>query len=83
MMSGDFEFEKPCDKAHNMGVPSESPKNILQWLFALFTDPRYFWVLAFLVIIGDTVLTELILRVVSCEPSCLMIRAGLEFVHRH
>ena len=34
---------------------------------ALLTDPKHFWKLATLVIIGDAVLTQLIIMLISCE----------------
>lgn len=35
----------------------------------LLTDPDYYWALAALVIVGDAVLTQLIVRFVPCEIS--------------
>ena len=33
----------------------------------LLTDPRYFSTLAWLVLLGETILTEAIIRLVSCQ----------------
>ena len=33
----------------------------------LLTDAEYYWVLAALVIIGDAILTQLVIRFVPCE----------------
>jgi alpha-1,3-mannosyltransferase len=40
--------------------------NVLGLVKSLLFDPRYFWSLATLVIIGDAVLTELIIKAIPC-----------------
>lgn len=40
-----------------------------QYVRRLLTDTNYFWHLAILVICGDVVLTELIVRFISCQTS--------------
>lgn len=44
-----------------MSVPF-SPRNLIHFAISLLTNPRYFWSLASLVIIGDVILTELVIR---------------------
>ncbi|KIK03831.1 glycosyltransferase family 58 protein [Laccaria amethystina LaAM-08-1] len=41
-----------------------SPRNLIHFATSLLTNPRYFWALASLVIIGDVILTELVIRFV-------------------
>jgi alpha-1,3-mannosyltransferase len=41
---------------------------------ALLFDPTYFWALAGLVILGDAVLTGLIVRYVPCESASMFLR---------
>lgn len=41
--------------------------DIVKYVKALLTDPHYFSILAALVILGDAVLTQLIIRLVSCK----------------
>ena len=43
-----------------------SPKDVFTYIQLLFTDSRYFNTLAALVIIGDVILTQLIIRFISC-----------------
>ncbi|KAF8652752.1 hypothetical protein AX16_004249 [Volvariella volvacea WC 439] len=40
-------------------------QHALQWVHALLTDRKYFWILAALVVVGDFVLTQLIIHFVS------------------
>lgn len=46
--------------------PTISISGLVAFVRRLLTDPRYFWLLAALIIAGDAVLTELIIRVVPC-----------------
>jgi hypothetical protein len=39
----------------------------LRILKLLFTRPQYFWLVAFLVLIGDAALCQLIIRFIPCE----------------
>lgn len=57
-----------------------SLSDLLQYAKALLTDPRYFSTLACLVVLGDAVLTELIIRFVPCTsiPIPLEGRAKLK-----
>jgi len=48
-----------------MSVPDVAAR----WAKQLLLDPRYFWLVAAGVIVGDTVLTQLIVRYVPCEFS--------------
>lgn len=49
-------------------------KALLRGVLALLNDPKYFWQLASLLIIGDAVLTQLIIRLISCAScSCWCI----------
>jgi len=43
------------------------PLRPLRTLSSLLNDSRYFWTLAFLVIVGDACLTQLIVQVIPCE----------------
>lgn len=50
-----------------------TPKSALATLVGLFralcTDPAHFWIVAGLVILGDTLLTQMIIRFISCQYS--------------
>lgn len=46
---------------------------------ALLTDPAYFWILSGLVIAGDAVLTQLIIRFVSCQKLFAFARTCIKF----
>jgi len=41
--------------------------NLARLTRLLLTDPAYFWILASLVVLGDAILTQLIIRFVSCQ----------------
>lgn len=40
---------------------------IVVWARRLLTEPAYAWMLACLVVLGDSVLTQLIVRFIRCE----------------
>ncbi|KAJ3796717.1 glycosyltransferase family 58 protein [Lentinula aff. detonsa] len=42
-----------------------APDTVIRNVRLLFTDPRYFWVLAALVLLGDAILSELIIQFIS------------------
>ena len=42
-------------------------RDLFRALSSLLNDPPYFWTLAFLVIIGDACLTQLIVKVIPCK----------------
>jgi hypothetical protein len=44
-----------------------SQKDILNYAKALLTDTRYLTLLALLIVVGDAVLTQLIIRFVRCK----------------
>jgi alpha-1,3-mannosyltransferase len=46
-------------------------------VLSLLTDPKHFWKLAALVIIGDAVLTQLIIMVIPCEHPVFSFRTSL------
>jgi hypothetical protein len=52
---------------------TSSTTAIFHGLRAFFVDLRYFWVLATLVIVGDAVLTELIIRFVPCQHPIFLL----------
>lgn len=41
--------------------------SLTRQLQLLLTDPKYFWILAVLVVFGDAILSELIIRFISCQ----------------
>jgi hypothetical protein len=45
----------------------ESGQKLLDWALSFLTDPRRYWQLAFIIIAGDALLTQLIIRFVSCK----------------
>jgi alpha-1,3-mannosyltransferase len=55
-----------------------SPRNLIHFATSLLTNPRYFWALASLVIIGDVILTELVIRFVPCQQ---ILRSALIDTH--
>lgn len=48
-------------------VSIRSPKDFWQYCICLLTDSRYFLILAAYVVLGDAVLTQLIIRFVPCK----------------
>lgn len=42
--------------------------DLIRYLTSLLTDVRYFTTLAILIVLGDAVLTQLIIRFVPCQP---------------
>ena len=61
---------RPCRPraSYIMSATSTTPLiNLARLTKSLLTDPAYFWILASLVVLGDAVLTQLIIRFVSCQ----------------
>ncbi|THV05307.1 glycosyltransferase family 58 protein [Dendrothele bispora CBS 962.96] len=57
-----------------------SLSNIFQWIQQLLFDPKYFWLLSLAVVLGDAVLSELIIRFVpytEIDWETYMIHIGL------
>jgi hypothetical protein len=46
--------------------------NVIHSVQLLLTDPKYFWTFASLIIIGDAVITELIIHFVPCQRLVLL-----------
>lgn len=70
-----FKCRRRCDGPSRPLMSSPPPRliairsfgDLIQYINALLTDPRYFATLAALVILGDAVLTQLIIRFVPCK----------------
>ncbi len=49
-----------------LGLSSITVNHVVHFFERLFFNPKYFWTLATLVIVGDVVLTQFIIRFVQC-----------------
>lgn len=55
-----------------MTTPKSALVALVGLLRALCTDPAYFWIVGGLVILGDTLLTQIIIRFISCQYCALI-----------
>ena len=53
-----------------------SPSDVFNYVKALLTNPRYFTTLAALVILGDVVLTQLVIRFIACTCTLRWLRGS-------